>query len=82
MACPHLLVCHYYNDRLDNMPGGSNLQKIHFCENRRDKCARAMVADVLGVSSVPDDLMPYEVERARKLLVHFVQKRRQGGRER
>ena len=77
MACPDLLVCPFYNNRLRNMPGGANLQKLHYCENRSDKCARSIVANTLGLHAVPDDLLPYDVQSARKMIFHFMQKRRQ-----
>ncbi len=76
MACPYLLTCRFYNDQLDRMPGGANLQKLHYCENRSENCARAMVIRTLGEKAVPDDLMPHDVQYARKMLTHFVHRRR------
>lgn len=78
MACPYLFVCPFYNDRLDNMPGGSNLQKLHYCENRSDSCARAIITDTLGVAAVPDDMMPHDIQRARKTLFYFMRRRGHG----
>lgn len=51
--------------------GESRLVKFYegiYCRRNHACCATRMVAEVLGVESIPPDLLPPEIDRARQLI--------------
>ena len=66
--CKSLSTCPFFNDRMANMPSKSILIKKKYCMGSNEKCARFMVASVMGKEKVPADLYPEEDERAEEIL--------------
>lgn len=66
--CECLGTCPFFNDRMENMPGLSNMYKRSYCEGDFAGCARYMVFKAMGKPSVPPDLFPNEQDRARKMI--------------
>ncbi len=66
--CEKLSACPFFNDKMANKPGMTNLFKNNYCLKDNSQCARYMVATKLGKEKVPTDMYPNEVERATKLI--------------
>lgn len=69
-ACPFIDECIYFSA---GKPDDTNIralreaQKEHYCAHGGEGCARHAIALKLGMKSVPDDLLPHEVERAEQV---------------
>jgi hypothetical protein len=46
----------------------AEVRRQEYCMSNYHSCARYMVFKALGKESVPDDLLPFQVERAQKLI--------------
>ena len=68
--CECLGGCPFFNDRMQNMPGLSNVYKRNYCRTDSSKCARFVVFKALGKEAVPGDLFPNQIEEAQA----FIQK--------
>lgn len=66
--CKLIETCIFFNDKMANMPSTAAAIKISYCEKDFDKCARHMVVEALGRGTVPADLFPNQVERAKKII--------------
>jgi hypothetical protein len=67
--CVCMSGCPFFNDRMGGLPATASLYKKTYCLGGEfDKCARYMVFKELGKSSVPADLIPTQVERAKELI--------------
>jgi hypothetical protein len=66
--CECLPTCIFFNDKMANMPGLSDLFKKKYCRGDSRQCARYLVFKGLGRANVPPDLYPNQVERARTLV--------------
>jgi hypothetical protein len=64
--CERLEKCPFFNDKLANMPKTAELIKKNNCLSDPQKCARYIVFKA-GLN-VPQDLFPYDLERAEKIL--------------
>ena len=42
-----------------------------FCEDKASDCARFQVKEEIGEKNVPEDLLPYEHERAEKIINNY-----------
>lgn len=68
--CPRARECPFYNEKMKNMPSLTLLYKISFCMNQFDTCARYLVAQVLGVKAVPEDLLPNQMQKAHEFIAN------------
>ena len=68
VKCKNLKDCPFFNDKMANMPGTSKLYKLRYCNSEYTKCARYIMADIVGGNEVPIDLFPNQHERVNKLL--------------
>lgn len=66
--CECLDGCPFFNDKMDNMPGLSNMYKRSYCKGDYASCARFMVFKSLGKAKVPEDMFPNQQDRAKELL--------------
>ncbi|HUI31294.1 MAG TPA: hypothetical protein VLX91_13880 [Candidatus Acidoferrales bacterium] len=67
--CECLAGCPFFNDKMADMPGLTTLYKRSYCQGGEfAQCARYMVFKALGKPSVPADLFPNQVERAKALI--------------
>jgi hypothetical protein len=66
--CKLLSGCIFFNDKMANKPGTAELLKTRFCKGEYPACARFMVFEKLGKPSVPPDLFPNQVDRAKLIL--------------
>lgn len=66
--CELLGTCIFFNDKMATMPGITNLMKSRYCRGDNSQCARYMIFQRLGRDSVPGDLAPNDVERAKKII--------------
>lgn len=66
--CECLDGCPFFNDKMDNMPGLSNMYKRSYCKGDYVSCARYMVFKSLGKAKVPVDMFPNQQDRAKELL--------------
>ena len=64
--CEKLNSCLFFTGQMANMPAVSDLMKESYCKGDRTRCARYQVS-VAGLT-VPSDLFPNDVERARQLI--------------
>jgi hypothetical protein len=64
--CEKTEKCQFFNDRMENMPPTSEAMKDTFCREDKQACARYAVST--AGHSVPPDLFPDMIERARKIL--------------
>lgn len=67
-TCPVLEHCPFFKDKLTNMPPNTEFYKINYCINDSSKCARLLTARILGVNSVPSNLLPSEMSKAEGLI--------------
>lgn len=68
-ACECLPACIFFNDKMKNQPGMTQIYKKQYClGGGKDDCARHMVKEALGADKVPQDLYPNQVEKARALI--------------
>ncbi|HEY5959425.1 MAG TPA: hypothetical protein VIV60_22860 [Polyangiaceae bacterium] len=66
--CEALEGCPFFNDKMVNMPAVAAIVKQNYCLGDHSQCARRLVRDTLGAGSVPVDLYPDQLARARQLL--------------
>lgn len=66
--CVLLAQCKFFNDKLPNMPDYAELLKELYCLDDYGECARFLVYSRFGVESVPLDLFPNEIFKARTLI--------------
>jgi hypothetical protein len=64
--CEKLVTCPFFANNLPNMPGVAILMRETYCRGDKLACARYMVSKA-GLK-VPYDLLPNDVETARKIL--------------
>ena len=48
--------------------GLSKSYKEKYCDDNYQKCARFSVAENLGLAAVPDDLLPHQKERGKRII--------------
>ena len=66
--CECLKACPFFNDKMANTPVTAEIYKKKFCLGDNAKCARYFVFKALGKPSVPSDLYPNQMERAKRIL--------------
>lgn len=66
--CELLEGCIFFNDKMKDMPGMSNILKEQYCKSGNSSCARYMVFQALGRPHVPPDLFPQQKERAKSII--------------
>lgn len=68
-SCPRLTQCLFFNNRLKNMPAIADMTKAEYCRSgQHERCARFQVSTTLGLTRVPDNLFPDQVDRVATLL--------------
>lgn len=66
--CDCLPSCPFFTGRMRNMPATAEVLRQRYCRGDWSSCARCIVAEALGRETVPADLFPHELDRARRLL--------------
>jgi len=66
--CELLATCIFFNDKMANYPSTAEFLKKKHCLSDPESCARMMIVRELGRPSVPGDLFPHDLDRARKIL--------------
>ncbi|QGU94880.1 hypothetical protein GOM49_06990 [Clostridium bovifaecis] len=66
--CPILKTCPFFNDKLLNVPICLDVYKKSCCLDENLRCARFVVARFLGISSVPYELLPNEMDKAEEII--------------
>lgn len=81
--CRYIEICTYFSEQIEKVqtanvavrPGDkeglrrlASTYQLKYCMHQCRHCARHIVADVLGVDRVPEDLTPDEVIRARSII--------------
>jgi hypothetical protein len=61
--CPSLSVCPFFNDKMQEKPGLTNMYKNRYCKGDNENCARWRVAVSVGKQHVPSDLYPNQFDR-------------------
>lgn len=64
--CEKLQTCPFFNGRISTMPAVINLMKQSYCRGEKVQCARYQVSS--SGKPVPADLLPNDVEQARRLI--------------
>ncbi|HVN20548.1 MAG TPA: hypothetical protein VMU05_17310 [Dongiaceae bacterium] len=64
--CEKLKKCPFFTDKMANMPSVAEVMKRNYCLGDKNLCARYQLASA-GLS-VPADLFPNDIDRARALL--------------
>lgn len=68
VKCRFSRECLFFLETMPNLPPMAELFKMDFCRGIPDFCARYMIYASIGKSSVPDNLLPYEIERVKDIL--------------
>lgn len=66
--CECLAGCPFYNDKMDQNAGVGKIFKTKYCLGDNSNCARFVVFKKLGKGSVPGNLYPNMMDRAREIL--------------
>ena len=66
--CELVSACIFFNDKMANMPGMSQIYKQRYCLETKEECARYSVFRALGRGNVPKDLFPNQPERVSDLI--------------
>lgn len=67
--CECVPKCDFYNGRMARaMPAAVEIMKQKYCLGDSSQCARYMVRQALGSARVPADLIPTEIEKAKRLI--------------
>jgi len=66
--CICLKGCPFFNDNMADMPAMSESLKKKYCLGDNSECARFIVFSANGKGSVPKDLFPHQIDRARKIV--------------
>ena len=67
-SCELVEACIFFNDKMTNMPSTAAVIKKSYCEGDFGRCARYMVVQAKGRGTVPADLFPNQVDRAREII--------------
>lgn len=60
--------CIFFNNKMKDMPGTSNILKDTYCRRDFQDCAGFQVAQALGRPKVPPDLYPQQSDKAKALI--------------
>ena len=66
--CKYLVKCPFFNDQMDDMPATADAFKRRFCTGDYSNCARLLVFKALGISKVPRNLFPNQMEKAEQII--------------
>lgn len=66
--CPILKTCPFFNNKIPNMPPELKSYKHKCCLDENLHCARFVVARFLGLTLVPYDLLPNEMDKAEDII--------------
>ena len=66
--CECLEECIFFNDKMKNIGGLSDLYKKKYCHGDNATCARYVVFKTFGKSEVPSDLYPNMLDTANKIV--------------
>lgn len=66
--CPGIAQCPFFNGRMSELPGLTNLYKHQYCQGNYETCARFIVKKAKGGEAVPMDLYPNQKERAQSII--------------
>ncbi len=66
--CKRLGACPFFNDKMADKPGMTQLYKKNYCMKDFSQCARYMVAEAIGSEKVPIDLYPNMVQRVSDII--------------
>jgi hypothetical protein len=50
------------------MPPDAKIHKVNYCINDSFKCARLLAARILGINSIPPNLLPNEMLKVEELI--------------
>ena len=64
--CEKTPKCQFFGDQMDNMPASAAAMKQMFCMTDKQACARYQVST--SGKTVPPDLFPDMIDRARTLI--------------
>ncbi|MDH4139766.1 MAG: hypothetical protein OEV43_04270 [Coriobacteriia bacterium] len=67
-ACAYRHTCRFFSKgRLDGFSGIAGLFEARYCGSDYTSCMRYQIAEARGFDSVPSDMYPNDVARARNL---------------
>jgi hypothetical protein len=66
--CRFLGTCVFFNNRMVQMPPAARILKQKYCRDDNVHCARYLVSVTAGRGSLPGDLLPNQVETARRII--------------
>lgn len=66
--CECIAGCLFFNDKMKDKQGMGGIYKKKYCLGDKLQCARYMVFKKLGKPSVPANLYPNQLERAKEIL--------------
>jgi hypothetical protein len=66
--CELIEKCIFFNDKMANMPSTAEIFKMKYCKGEFADCARRIVCNAKGRDSVPADLFPNQIDRAREII--------------
>jgi hypothetical protein len=70
--CPYFNECRFMAEKLSEVNFAKNSLNMwietSFCHGGYDKCARYMVADIMGAEKVPSELYPTRIDKATAIL--------------
>jgi len=69
MACRFAAFCTFINETTLKNPSQAAKYKISYCNSNSANCARYLISRALGRQSLPDDLLPEEMNRAERIVL-------------
>jgi hypothetical protein len=67
--CKFSSSCEFFLEKMKKSSSLKDFLKVDFCVRAPQFCARYIICSTIGMASVPKDLMPYEIQRVKELLV-------------
>lgn len=66
--CECLPKCPFFHDKMSGMPDLASLMKKKYCLGDASGCARHIVFEAKGKGSVPANLFPNQVDKAKQII--------------
>lgn len=66
--CECITGCIFFNDKMADMSSVADIYKTKYCRGDNSQCARHIVFKALGKGTVPEDLYPNMIAKAKMLI--------------
>ena len=66
--CECAVSCPFFNDEVPSRSVVTDIMKRRYCLSSKTSCARYLLRVAIGADGVPADLLPNQMERAKRLM--------------